>query len=318
MADATSFFFEIAMGRASKVRLLLESSPDLVQMRNQPGDNTALHLAAIWNQRQIAQILLEHHSDVNARKQYGETPLHLAAKWNLVSMMELLLQQRAEVDAREDTNKTSLHFTVQDGRPARIAKCVDLLLVHGADPNAVDKYGNRPLHLLEGLPKSALSLIRAGADIHARNDIGKTALHRAAQWADQLIPTLLRHGAEVNARDNDGQTALHLVVSGWDAKGVKPLLKAGADPHAVDTEGRTPLHMAAFYLCSEGAQALLAARADPNATDAEGLTALSIAKSGPCWLEPEFEEKPTKLMKELRHKFIAVLNENDARRSMTA
>jgi ankyrin repeat protein len=59
----------------------------------------------------------------------------------------------------------------------------------------------------------------------------------------QSVMLLAAAGADLEARDNQGRTALHqAVMRGWGAT-VRALLDAGADPAATDNAGRTPVDL---------------------------------------------------------------------------
>ena len=55
-------------------------------------------------------------------------------------------------------------------------------------------------------------LIKHGADIHAKDAQGRTALHHAAiEERTYMYSELIRLGADPEARDNNGQTAFEIV-----------------------------------------------------------------------------------------------------------
>lgn len=98
---------------------------------------------------------------------------------------------------------------------------VQHLLTIGADPNHYDYDGNTPLMAFAAqLPEDGdyklgpdilRMLIDHGANIHARNRAGETALHIAVRCGRKLAAkTLAKAGANVNARDSMGRTTLDL------------------------------------------------------------------------------------------------------------
>ena len=84
-----------------------------------------------------------------------------------------------------------------------------------------------------------------------------TPLLMAAKYNrnDDVLEVLIRHGADVNARDNLGYTALmyaaaYTVENGIFEPVAEPLIRAGADVNARDNEGQTALTKALELGCN--------------------------------------------------------------------
>ena len=113
------------------------------------------------------------------------------------------------------------------------------------------------------------ALLKAGADIHATDKNGVTALHHAVRFRNPIaVKTLIEHGANVNqVCRRSGSTALHRAVTQTGAPStagkrqealeiIRLLIAAGADPSITNKSGRKP----ADYVKDDTIKALLKSR----------------------------------------------------------
>jgi len=128
-------------------------------------------------------------------------------------------------------------------------------------------------------------LLGEGADPNGAVAGGKTPLMEAVDEPGQffdaareaVVAELLAGGADVAARDDDGRAALHFAGRA-DVAAVELLLAAGADPRASAADGTTALHIAAEHNNVDVARALIGAGADPAARTDQGLSPVDFAR----------------------------------------
>ena len=117
-----------------------------------------------------------------------------------------------------------------------------------------------------------VAVLDAGADVHAADKNGVTALHHAVRFRSPVaVGTLIEYGADVNrACRKSGSTPLHRAVTPTGAPGtagrraearriVALLLAAGADPSVRNKRGKTP----GEYATDAEIRALLAGNPNP-------------------------------------------------------
>jgi ankyrin repeat protein len=122
-----------------------------------------------------------------------------------------------------------------------------------ADPALLDSYSDDGfpavgLAVFFRQPELARVLIERGANVNAaaRNAFRVAPVHAVAAVRDAAIMQLLiDHGADVNARQQMGYTALHTAAQHGDDVMLDLLLAAGADPRAAGDDGKTPADLAA-------------------------------------------------------------------------
>uniref|UniRef100_A0A3Q3LMU7 Poly [ADP-ribose] polymerase n=1 Tax=Mastacembelus armatus TaxID=205130 RepID=A0A3Q3LMU7_9TELE len=118
---------------------------DNVNCRDTQGrHSTPLHLAAGYNNLEVAEYLLQHGAEVNSQDKGGLIPLHNAASYGHVDVAALLIKYDACVNATDKWAFTPLHEAAQKGRTQLCA----LLLAHGADPTLRNQEGQSPLDVV--------------------------------------------------------------------------------------------------------------------------------------------------------------------------
>lgn len=192
------------------LKLLLDAGANVNAMDNLK--ETALYEAAENGDIDAVRLLLDYGADVNLGR---ETPL-IAALYDggentqAKAIVQLLIDNGADVHRRTDIGLWSTVMLAAVNHP----ECLQLLIDAGADINYVcrgitDHYGDTALLWAaeEGITKSVKILLANGADIHAKNKKGRTALDLAMTEQHTEIVQLLQAAGAKNSENYSPQTA---------------------------------------------------------------------------------------------------------------
>ena len=222
-------------------------------------DDEAAPLASF---RRVIEWLVRHGARLDAFDRYHfETPLHAVCR-------------------------ASMQRWRSEGEVSDWLAIAQLMLAHGADANATNKHGSRPLDLVQHEPLLTLLkahgaqfgglnealfdaldhgrfdvidlLLAEGASLetrHPRFECGDTLLLRAVRRNDvAACKKLLARGAQADARAAEGMTALHVACAGGALAAVRELAGSGtSEPlNEQDVHGRTPLCLLLSFEPSRG------------------------------------------------------------------
>jgi len=173
MIDTTDFFAVIRSGSVDRARELLTQDPALLDARDEGG--TALHHAAMTNDRAMVTFLLEAGADLNARDDtYQMTPIGWANEEGHEAMVRFLYDRGAEIDlhqaaayglldhVREAVKHTRRQVNALMGgwTPLQLATLwghpdvVELLLSRGGDPLVRDPFGRTSIEIARAQVKT--------------------------------------------------------------------------------------------------------------------------------------------------------------------
>jgi ankyrin repeat protein len=209
------------------------------------------------------------------------TPLMIAAsRGDYASALRLLAA--SEVNARDRMGNTALIYAASGGH----AEIVRLLLMSGADAGARNDVGASALERAALADRrDAVEILRAASrgerpeDVLTQLDARLLDACRRAEPAE--VVELLSRGASAGARSRgSGWTPLINACACGSAEAARVLLDAGADPACASADGRTPLHFSAQLGDVDLIRILLARGADPERRDRYGETPLEAAERG--------------------------------------
>lgn len=227
-ARPMNLFDAVNSGDIGQLNRLLAGGAD-VNARGLLG--TSLHLAAARGQVWSAAVLIDADADLEAEGEPAASrPLHVAALNNQPEIVNLLVDRGAAVDVRDAEGRTPLMVSAIFGSPAAAAA----LLSHGADPVARDgSYGDTPIHMaaISGDIDIAAMLLARGVDINlASGHGGETPAHYAScSGKIEMLAFLAAEGADLNRPDDRGGTPLRYVEQhNKSPAAVAMLLRLGA------------------------------------------------------------------------------------------
>jgi ankyrin repeat protein len=176
-----------------------------------PNVNHTLEQAVVFKHPKAVKKLIEFKADPNVKNANG-LPLIFGALSDPPTLLALL-EGGADPNQQRDGGASALRDVASSN--GDYDQALEMLLTHGADPNAAD-------------PAQ-----------------GFTALHLAAMSRKTgAMSLLLKHGAKVNAQAKDGRSPLHFAVMNSNQEVAAVLLDSGADPNLRDNNGTTPLDIA--------------------------------------------------------------------------
>jgi ankyrin repeat protein len=245
-ASAGALHDAIRKGKLAKVERLIKKGQDLNSSDSWDEDgDTPLKVAAAYGKKDIAELLIAHGADVNARSWSGSTPLAYVANKDVA---EVLIAHGADVNARNKYGWTPLHS-------AWNKDVAELLIAHGADVNARDKDGLTPLHrALSAVVEVLVSYVQEckGCEVSKFGDIdcslwetvlltSKGADVKTKGKIDRelgIMVPLISKGADVNTRSKSNFTALHVALLDNANRNIAEwLISQGADVNAKTGSG---------------------------------------------------------------------------------
>ncbi|MDR1804295.1 MAG: ankyrin repeat domain-containing protein [Treponema sp.] len=281
----TPLYLAVEKARADKIPLLLNYNADIFAVDN--NGVTPFEKALDVDPNLVAYMITD--KTVLQNDSNGNTILHLTVREgsNIAIVNAILSRNVSVVNARNKEGDTSLTIAVRKDNEA----AGTLLLNKGADIFAVNAKGESPLSLTFPPPESRSSDLKrwmiSPQTLTARDGLGNTALHYAAQWRlDYWIPLLIQMNAATEAINATGETPLFFAARyNWPST-IRLLVANGASLAARDFLGNSVLHAAVRWNAYQGAEAIIDLGLDVNCHALNGKTPLHDSIR---WWMPEMQ-----------------------------
>lgn len=245
---AAPIHFAIVSGELETVARLLDEDSTLLELPDSDGSHP-LHVAAYYDELEIARLLLKRGADVNATDPDNSSPLHYAAYRGNVDVARLLVENGASLSHRDVGGNTPMLSAARSGSIEMMAYLVE----QGGSLDDHTDHGSTLLHLavVRGHPELTRYLLEQGVDVNRVVDSIRAplAILRAINFGNaEIARILLEHGADMSyIEPNYGHSFLHRTAIRGDSAMARALLDHGADVNALDKAGKPPLYYAVRY-----------------------------------------------------------------------
>ena len=219
--------------------------PEFLDKKDKEG-LTPLHIASMHSEDHVAS-LLDSGANASVLTNDRRSALHLASRARRSNTVGLLLRRTESslIQISDGRGRTALHDACTSGRP----ESVHYLLRAGADVNARDKSGKTPLHACAEFPAEQCLWLRPKHD-------------RYRPWSSMILNHQPWYASEYESTPG---YSVHFTAG---VRGmVASLVESGADRAALDMFQNSPLDLAIANECQEMIEVLWKMRLPNTATD---------------------------------------------------
>ncbi|KAL6827243.1 ankyrin repeat-containing domain protein [Trichoderma sp. SZMC 28015] len=261
--DKSALYYAIENGSVDVVAALLQKRAQ-IDVAHALGEQPLIFDAI--SHPEIVRLLLEFGADVNLTNSLGNTAINRASASGNVEVAKMLIEKGADINHEDYQGWAPIFDAVSYSPNIFLTR---LLAENGAKLDGTLN-GETLLHVALGQNLDFLKTLlefRKGIKIDALNTSGITVMHSAIDRSDvQYLNALIRAGADINARDTDGDTPLHRAAADAETLDHLKLLLSQPDIEIDNISPRwgSPLCIAARFTNVEGVRALLDCGADVN------------------------------------------------------
>ena len=195
-------------------------------------DRTPLHWAAENNHRDLIRILIKNKATTSVLDSNRRTPLHYAAMCKGAKATTELLNAGADMRCEDISMNSPPFLAAKSGVVASMRAFVDA----GFDITTQGYQGRTVLHRAVGrkwMMGYLLGRTEAKAVVNVKTSNGETPLH--LERKSKIVKLLLRYGADIEVKDNLGDTPVHKITRFTNTHLLRALIDAGFD---FNTRGR--------------------------------------------------------------------------------
>ena len=193
------------IAETSRICVYLLEKCDVAPLLNYP--NILKRTVQALRGRPFAEILIKHGISLNVPVlDNAMTLLHLAAEDNDVDLADFLIKHGADVNARSDIDTTPLHLAAYSGN----VDVLELLITKGADQSCRNRDGDTPIVLAVGKVAELEDEMKSTSRKNIDSDLVLHAVEVISRWFDaahsdkerELIMRMCRHNSYTTvARD---------------------------------------------------------------------------------------------------------------------
>lgn len=206
------------------VEAMIKKGIDINITEDQPkvAGTTLLHTACEYGFPKIVQMLMDAGADDTLKNVEDETAAHIAVS-------EKIRFKKIKDEERAEMLRALKHIDIA-GKKGK----TPLLLVQGTNHTITPAFALTPV------------FIEMGADVNHVDEDGNTALLlQAANYCfKDTMKALIKAGADVTARNKHGDTPLHLTLQSGNCEIARLLIKKGADYNVANEKRITPVQIA--------------------------------------------------------------------------